>query len=216
MRKYFVLAIMSVALFSFASENAFAQSKKLDKIRTKEKENEYKRTIKRYHDEGWKLAGDSRSLEVALLDHYEKTNDPKNKQIIGEVTHCKSMNICRQAAINNAQNAYASLASAAIKGRITSMLRQDDNEPETEMGKMIGAYEKAVQADVSGILVESYSIVKDNGDGTKWFQTFFIINEEEAASARARAMEKSLKETKISVKEAEEISKFVQEGFNLE
>jgi hypothetical protein len=29
-------------------------------------------------------------------------------------------------------------------------------------------------------------------------------------------MEKSLKETKISVKEAEEISKFVQEGFNLD
>ncbi|MDR3151782.1 MAG: hypothetical protein LBT67_02930, partial [Holosporaceae bacterium] len=82
--------------------------------------------------------------------------------------------------------------------------------------KVIGAYEKFVQADISGALVESYSIVKENGDGTKAFQTIFIVNEEEAASARTRAMEKSLRETKISIKEAEEISKFVNEGFNLE
>jgi hypothetical protein len=216
MKNYLITAILLVVVVVFVSENAFAQSKKEDKIYAKAREKQYKDKIKVYQNDGWKLAGGSRTLEVALLEHYKKTNDSKNKEFSGKVSHCKSINICRQAAINNAQNEYASRASANIKGRVSSLLRSDDNMSETEIDKMIGAYEKSVQADISGMLVESYSIVKENGDGTKSYEIIFIVNEEEAASVRARAMEKSLRETKISIKEAEEISKFVQEGFNLE
>jgi hypothetical protein len=159
MRKYFVTAIMSVALLVFVSETAFAQSKKEEKNYTKAREKQYKEKINEYQKEGWKLAGGSRTLEVALLEHYKKTNDPKNKELSGKVSHCKSINVCRQTAINNAQNDYASRASANIKGRIASLLRGDDDMPETEIDKMIAAFEKSVQADVSGALVESYSIV---------------------------------------------------------
>jgi hypothetical protein len=216
MKSYFISAITLVALLFFVSESSFAQSKKMEKTLEKQTEMQYKKKIKEYKEKGYELAGSSRSIEVALLEHYKKTADPKNKEFVGEVSKCKSINVCRQAALNNAQNRYAALASGNIKGRMASLLRADANLPETEIDKMIGAYEKEIQADISGSLVESYSVVKENGDGTKTFQTIFIVNEEEAASARARAMEKSLRETKIAVKEAEEISKFVNEGFNLE
>ncbi|MDR1553988.1 MAG: hypothetical protein LBS69_11100 [Prevotellaceae bacterium] len=212
-----VITLCTVVLFTAVPQTAAAQlTKKQEKTLQKERDKEYKKKITEYKKEGWKLAGGSRTIEVALLEHYAKTADPKNKEFIGDVSQCKSINVCRQAALNNAQNRYASLASSNIKGRIGSLLRADANRPEIEVDKVIAAYERSVQADISGVLAESYSIAKENGDGTKTFQTIFIVNEEDAASARTRAMEKSLKETKITIEEAEEISKFVREGFNIE
>ena len=107
------------------------------------------------------------------------------------------------------------LAGGSVKGRISSILKADAEMPETEIDKFMALYENQVQAELSGVLTESYSIVKDNG-ATKEFKTFFILNEEKAGIARARAMERSLRETKITIKEADEISKYVREGFNLE
>jgi hypothetical protein len=220
MKSYFKIiltAVMSVILLASVPEIASAQSsKKLDKKLQKEKDKEYKKKIKEYQKENWKLSGSSRTLEVALLEHYAKlAESEENKEFAGEVSQCKSINVCKQSALNNAQNRYASLAGGNIKGRIESLLRADADRPEIEMDKFIAAYENQVKAEVSGVLTESYSIVKDNGT-TKEYKTFFILNEEKAGAARARAMERSLLETKITIKEAEEISKFVNEGFNLE
>lgn len=45
-----------------------AQNKALEKALKKE----YKTKMKEYKKEGWKVFGTSRSLEVALLTHYDK------------------------------------------------------------------------------------------------------------------------------------------------
>jgi superfamily II DNA or RNA helicase len=216
--KLVAMAVAVAVLFVAIPETASAQmSKKMEKTLQKQQDKQYKTRMKELKKEGWKLAGGSRTLEVALLEHYQKKYaDEKNKEFIGDMSTCRSINACRQGALNNAQNRYAALASSNVKGRIGSLLRADANRPETEIDKMIAAYEKEVQADISGALTESYSIIKDNADGTKSFQTVFIVNEEEAASARARAMERSLKETKVTLEEADEISKFVREGFSVE
>jgi hypothetical protein len=212
-----MMALVAGLIFTITPQTVFAQlSKKLDKKFQKEKENEYKKKIKEYQKEGWKLAGSSRTLEVALLEHYRKlAESDQNKEFAGEVSQCKSINVCKQFALNNAQNRYASLASGNVKGRIEALLRADADMPEIEMDKFIAGYENNVKAEVGGVLTESYSIVKDNG-GTKEYKTFFILNEEKAGLARKRAIERSLLETKMAIKEAEEISKFVNEGFDIE
>ena len=72
---------------------------------------------------------------------------------------------------------------------------------------------------LNGIGLKSRTITTasiENSRFTKEYKTFFILNEEKAGMARKRAMERSLLETKIAVKEAEEISRFVNEGFNLD
>lgn len=219
--KYLKTAILSFVAITFlltvVPQDTCAQlSKKQEKQLQKERDKEYNKKIAEYKKEGWKLGADSRTIEVALLEHYQKMGQSdKNVEFTGEVSQCKSINICRQFALTNAQNRYASLASGNIKGRVVSLLRADANVPETEIDKFIGGYENHVQAEVSGILTESYSIVKDNGDGTKWYRTIFILNEEKASAARQAALERSLKETKITIDEANEISKFVEEGFSL-
>jgi hypothetical protein len=206
----------AVAMFMFISQDVCAQSKRSQKQKQKELDKEYKKKISEYNKGNWKLAGSSRTLEVALLKHYEKLGeDENNKEFVGEVSQCQSINVCKQFALNNALNRYATLASGHVKGRIESMMRANALSTQEEMDKFIAAYENMVQAEVSGVLTESYSIVKENGN-TKEYKTFFIMNEEKAGAARKRALEKSLLETKIAVKEAEEISKFVNEGFNLD
>ena len=210
-----IVLITIAGLIAFPQEVS-AQTKKLEKAKQKAENKQYKEKMKEYNKEGWKLAGGSNTLEVALLKHYEKMSDEKNQEFIGDVSQCKSINICRQSALNNAQNRYASLASGNIRGRVSSLLRANANVPQEEFDKMIAAYERAVQMDVSGILKESYSIVKENANGTKSFQTIFIINEETASALRLNAMKLSMKETKISIEEIEEISKLVQEGFSIE
>jgi len=214
---FIVTAILFVAVFilSTVPQNACAQlSKKQEKTLQKERDKEYKRKITEYKKEGWKLGASSQTIEVALLEHYKKlAQSDKNVEFTGEVSQCKSINICRQFALTNAQNRYASLASGNVKGRIMSLLRADSDIPETEIDKFIAEYENNVKAEVSGVLTESYSLVKDNGDGTKSYQTIFILNEEKAGIARKLALERSLKDTKITNDEAGEITKFVDERF---
>lgn len=214
--KIALMALIAGAVFC-APQTASAQlSKKLEKKLSKAKEKECDRKIKEYKKEGWKLSGSSRSIEVALLEHYQKiAESEQNKEFVGEVSQCKSINVCKNFALTNAQNRYAGLASGNVKGRIESILRADANAPEIEIDKFIAAYENQVKAEVSGVLTESYSIVKD-GNGEKEYKTFFILNEEKAGMARAKALERSLRETKVAIKEAEEISRFVNEGFELE
>jgi len=221
MKKCFtnVITIAVVAVFIFAAnpQNAYAQlSQKQEKTLQKQREQQYKKKMETYKKEGWKLSGGSRTLEVALLEHYQKLAQGNNVEFVGQVSQCKSINICKNFALTNAQNHYASLASGHVKGRITAIQRADDNMPEIEMDKFIAAYENEVKAEISGVLTESYSVVKENGDGTKQYETVFILNEEKAGMARKRALERSLLETKIAIKEADEISKFVNERFSVE
>ena len=218
--KMTTLSVMAAAVMILAApQEACAQlSKKQQKQLQKERNKEYKKKISEYKSERWKLGGSSRTLEVALLEHYAKlAENENNKEFVGEVSQCQSINVCRQFALTNALNRYATLASGHVKGRIETMMRADANMPQVEMDKFIAAYENLVKAEVGGVLTESYSIVKDSKDGkTKEYKTFFILNEETALNARKKALERSLLETKLAVKEAEEISKFVNEGFNLE
>jgi hypothetical protein len=217
--KMMTVSVMAAVLFlTVAPQEAFAQlSKKQQKQLQKERNKEYERKINEYKSEKWKLGASSRSIEVALLEHYEKLGAEDNVEFVGEVSQCQSINICKQSALNNAINRYAMLASGNVKGRIESLLRADANMPQVEIDKFVAAYENQVKAEVGSVLVESYSIVKeDTKRKTNQYKTFFILNEEKAMLARKRAMERSLLETQIAVKEAEEISRYVNEGFSLE
>jgi hypothetical protein len=163
--------------------------------------------------EGWKLSGSSTTFEVALLEHTIKLEDSKNVQWLGMVSNCKSINVCRQVAINNAITSYASMARSIAKGRIDQELRANANVAQEEIDLVVGGYERLVLKEVEGLFTESFALVKDNQNGTKEYQMYFTINEDKATSARKRAMEQSLKETKISLEEARQISDFVNEGF---
>lgn len=198
----------------FLAPTVNAQNKALEKARKKE----YKQKMKMYKQEGWKLFASSRSLDVALLTHYDKLNTmgEDGQEIVGVATKCRSKNVGRQMALNNACVTYAQQAGSKVKGRVVSDMQGDGVNAAGEFEKFYAAYERLVDKEIRGEMKESYSIIRENGDGTFEIQTYFIVNESAASQARLRAMEQASKETEMAQQYAKKISDFVKEGFKQE
>lgn len=207
--KKIILFLMAVCLMMPGLE---AQNKTLEKARKKE----YKTKMKEYKKENWKLFGSSRSLDVALLTHYDKLNSlgDDGREIMGSASKFKSKNVGKQMAINNACVTYAQQAGSYVKGRVVSDLSGDGVTAEKEFDNFYAAYERMVEKEIKGEMQESYSIIRDNGDGTFEMQVFFIVSEGAASKARIRALENAAKESAAAQKYAEKVAEFVREGFD--
>lgn len=198
----------------FACPVVNAQNKALEKARKKE----YKLKMKEYQKENWKLFGSSRSLDMALLTHYDKLNNGGDgvREIVGIATKFKSKNVGKQMAMNSACITYAQQAGSHVKGRVVSDMAGDGIDVEKEFEHFYAAYERLVEKEIKGEMHESYSVIRDNGDGTYEMQTFFIIDEEAASQARIRAFEQAMRESAAAQKHAEMVSDFIKEGFEVE
>ena len=133
--------LMAICLLLPAA--AVAQNKALEKAMKKEK----KEKMKEYKKENWKLFGSSRSLEVALLSHYDKLTNlgDDGREVMGVATKFKSKNVGHQMAINNACITYSQQAGSSLKGRVVSDLSGDGVNAETEFDNFYAAYERLVE-----------------------------------------------------------------------
>lgn len=197
--------------FFLALPFAQAQNRTLEKAREKE----YKTKMKEYKKEGWKLFGSSRSLDVALLSHYDRLNNlgEDGREVVGIAARFKSKNVGKQMAVNNACVTYAQQAGSYVKGRVVSDMAGDGVEAGDEFDHFYAAYERAVESEIKGEMQESYSIIRDNGDGTYEMQVYYIVSESAASKARIRALENMAKESAAARQYAEKVSEFVREGF---
>lgn len=191
-----------------------AQNKALEK----ELKKEYKERRKELKKGGWEIFGSSRSADVTLLKHFDKLNrlGDDGKEVMGVASKFKSKNVGKQMAANNACLSYAQAAGSHVKGRVMSDMAGDGVDAEGEMDNFYAAYERLVERAIRGEMEESYSIIRQNDDGTYEMQTFFIVNESAASKARLRALEEAAKESAAAQKYASQLSEFVKEGFETE
>lgn len=201
-----IVTIMSVSMSVYA-DNAKDYNKALKK--------EKKEKLKEYKKGKWELFGSSRTLEVALLKHYDmlETMGEDTQEIVGTVTKCKSKNVGKQMAVNNACISYAQMAGSTLKGRVLSDMSADASDAANEFDHFYGAYERLVQKEIKGEMKESYSVIRSNNDGTYEIMVFFVVSENAASKARIKAMENALKESEAAQKHATKIAEFVRAGF---
>ena len=64
------------------------------------------------------------------------------------------------------------------------------------------------------MIVADFRIYKRNSDGTYEMRAFFIVDENAAAAANKKALETAAEEMGIARKYADEVSEFVNDGFN--
>ncbi|MBD5331532.1 MAG: hypothetical protein HDR77_01445 [Bacteroides sp.] len=206
------ILMMVVAAVLMAVPVGMAQNKALQKALNKEK----KEKMKEYKKEGWKIFGSSRSLEVALLSHYDKLNQlgDDGREIVGVASRFKSKNVGKQMVANNASLSYAQQAGSSLKGRVVSDMSGNGTDAEGEFDHFYAAYERLVEKEIKGELSPSYTIIRDNGDGTFEMQEFYIVSESAASKARIRALENAMKESEAAQRHAAKISDFVREGFS--
>lgn len=199
-----------------AIPNAEAQTMKLQTKLAKEKNKEYKKLMQQYKKEGWQLADNSKTLEVALLEHLIARDSQGYMEKTGEVSKCKSINVGRMSAKNNAQNLIAQDMQGQIAGLISSLVVADAEDLSKEQDKMIAGFAKEVQLSLSGALEESYTIYKTNPDGSYALRTFFIVDKSKCSSAANSAIDKSLSDTSMAIEMANEIKLFVSNGMKVE
>lgn len=205
--KRIILALMVLAFI--CPTISLAQSDALNKALKKE----YKTKMKELKNGGWEIFGSSRSMEVALLNHYNKLNkgDGQIYEIVGIASAFKSKNIGRQMAINNACTIYASQAGSLVKGRVVSDMGADVDNLTVEFDHFYAAYERAVEKEIRGEMKESFSIIRQNKDNSYEMQTFFLYDEDAALNARIKAFENAAKESVAAQKYADIISKYINE-----
>ncbi|NDV45993.1 hypothetical protein D0T49_02930 [Paludibacter sp. 221] len=205
--------LISVSSLSFGQYN-----KQLEK----ESQKMYKQKIKEYKKDGWKLDSSSKTLEVALLEHYDKLNKKNDEgekvfeELPGVASNCRSINVCRQMAFNNAAIDYANRASSYVRGRVNSDILGDAADPKAkeEFDRFYAAYERLVGAEIKkGVISESYSIVRKKGDVNE-YRILYTVNEDRAAKMRKKAMQEALEESKLAQDYANKVSEFVNEGFD--
>lgn len=213
--KKLVIFIMA-AILCIPAVNAQSDNKVLNKALKKE----YKLKKKEFKKGKWELFASSRSLDVALLQHYEKLNKlgEDGREIVGVASRFKSKNIGHQMSVNNACVTYAQQAGSTLKGRIVSDMSANADDTSAEFDHFYAAYERLVEKEIKGELVESFCIIRsiDKATGEYEMMTFFVVDESAATRARIRAWENAAKESEAAQKYADKVSEFVREGFKNE
>lgn len=211
MKKIIVLLMAICMMASYAdAQNSKAHRKALKK--------EFKAKMKEYEKGEWMILG-SRSLDVALLKHYEKLEAMGDEAYeIVATTKSSSKNIAINGADLNAAAIYARRAGSNIKGREVLDASGNPIDVDAEFERFYMAYENQVEKEIRGELNASYSVIRETGEKTEKgapiyeIQVYYIINESAASKARIRAFENAKIESKIAQEYAEQVSKFINEG----
>lgn len=207
--KKILVAILVLSFLAVPAMNA--QSRQLKKQLKKE----YKLKIKKYSKEDWEVFGTSRTLEVALLMHYDKLNDGEKREIVVHTTSTNK-NIGKEKLLANACSQYAQSMGSNVKRRIVSDMGSKISPEElAEFEAFYSAYENNVAAEIKGELYNTFCLyreIKLNGTQAFEFEGYFIVDLEAASLARIRAFENAARESAAAQKYAEQVSEFIKEG----
>lgn len=198
-------------LMVVASPVINAKNKQLERQLKKE----YKQKIKEYKKKGFEVFGTSRTLEVALLTHYDNLSKDGVTEVVG-LTNSANKNIAKDKLLMSACVTYAQKIGSNIKGRIIEDMGSIVSTEElAEFEHFYAAYENNVQAEIKGELRNSFAIVRQtnlHGKQVYEFEAYFIVDEAEASRARIRAFQNAAKESAVAQKYAEQISEFIRSG----
>ena len=170
-----------------------------------------KAKVKEFNKEGWKIFGSTSTLDYALERHMIKMQSEDAIEVPGIASSFKSKNVGKQMALNSAMTNYASMMDSEIKGKVVSDMQGDGEFSETEFEKFYAAFKRSVQTTIKDELKESFSIIRDKGNGTSEMQTFFIVDKKAASQARVRALEQAGKESVAAQLYAKVVQKLIEE-----
>ncbi len=183
---------------------------KLDKKQEKEVTKIAKKVSKDLEKQGWIVSGGINTLEGCLVEHHTKLKLNSDLQPVeGMVYKCRSSNACKQAAVMNAQTELAQTICAEIQGT-TRQLTVTDVISAEESDKLVTAFGKNINTNLSGAFSRSFAIEKDNGDGTRAYRIYFLVDNKKINEATKAALQKSLDEVKLAKEISDEIFNIIE------
>ncbi len=183
-----------------------AQTKQQKKMIAKSAKEQAKTLAK----EGWVLL-ESGTMESVFYNLQVKTTVNGAQEIVGTAVGMRSPNLGKTTARNNALNEYAELAKTMVRGRLTSDLSDVAGE---QMENLIAGYERLVLKEINGEVKPVCTLYRKNKDGKYDVRGYFVVDQDAASSARRRAMELAMEEAQLAQKYGNQISNFINEGFD--
>ena len=178
---------------------------------SKSEKKSMKAKVKEYKKQGWQIFGSTNTIDLALEKHMIKMQSEDAIEVPGTASSFKSKNVGKQMALNSAMTYYASMMDSEIKGKVVSDMQGDGEFSETEFEKFYAAFKRSVQTTIKDELKESFSIIRDKGNGTYEMQSFYIVDKKAASKARMRAIEQAAKESVAAQIYAKGIEKYLNE-----
>ena len=202
------LLLLAIAAFLMVGVAANAQSKK----ELKGIQKEAKALAKNLKKEGYT------NLEMGLMEgvierymtklRVTKEGESRKKDLVGVAYGYKTLNLAKQAALNNAINEYASQCSGVVKARIVSEL---STVPEAQVDNMIGGFERILMHSLKGELQLEVTMYREK---RKQFdvRAYCIIDFDAARTAAKEAMKQALEEQELYQQYGSNISSWINEG----
>ena len=178
---------------------------------SKSEKKSLKAKVKEFKKQGWQIFGSTSTIDLALEKHMLKMQSEDAIEVPGIASSFKSKNVGKQKALNSAMTYYASTMDSEIKGKVVSDMQGDGEFSETEFEKFYAAFKRSVQTTIKDELKESFSIIRDKGNGTSEMQTFYVVDKKAASQARVRALEQAGKESVAAQLYAKVVQKFIEE-----
>ena len=178
---------------------------------SKSEKKSMKAKVKEFKKQGWQIFGSTNTIDLALEKHMIKMQSEDAIEVPGTASSFKSKNVGKQMALNSAMTYYASMMDSEIKGKVVSDMQGDGEFSETEFEKFYAAFKRSVQTTIKDELKESFSIIRDKGNGTYEMQSFYIVDKKAASKARMRAIEQAAKESVAAQIYAKGIEKYLNE-----
>ena len=178
---------------------------------SKSEKKSMKAKIKEFKKQGWQIFGSTSTIDLALEKHMLKLQSDDAIEVPGTASSFKSKNVGKQMALNSAMTYYASTMDSEIKGKVVSDMQGDGEFSETEFEKFYAAFKRSVETTIKDELKESFSIIRDKGNGTSEMQTFYVVDKKAASQARVRALEQAGKESVAAQLYAKVVQKFIEE-----
>lgn len=169
-----------------------------------------KERAKQFKKDGYEIMG-SLPLQDALYKHFAKLEMGASEGIGNG--HSKSLNNGRQMCMTYAMAEYASKAVSQIKGRSVtdSYGNEVDTENDDEFARFYAAYERLTQKEIKDELQESFTVMRENPDGSYDFRMFFTVDEDKALARRQKALKAATEETNLAQNYAKQVSEFINE-----
>lgn len=132
-------------------------------------------------------------------------------QVVGMSEGCTTANLAKMTALNNAVVDYASNAGGIVRGRIAS---DASTLTPDQVDAIVAAYERLVLKEMKGELVPYVTLIRSKKKGGYDSRVYCYVDVESAHTARLRAMELALEETRMAEKYGTQISDWIDEGFD--
>lgn len=173
---------------------------------------EIKDKLKEYTRGGWQVHGTTRTLRGKLIEYYGKKESNQNLfELIGTSTGCRSVTVCRAAALNAACMDLASKVGQDLKGKTMRDLGVDEgSEVSKEFNKFqnvcIGKFQASIQED----MIEELALIRKAG-GVNDYEIYYLIDKAEIQKKRRLAIEDALRESELNKEHIQTVEKLIDD-----